>query len=450
MNKKLFFIALSILFLISFTAALDCQYIETESYSENEMVFYHNDEIIGYNLDENSLIEISISALNIDIKNNLDYDVSLYLEYYVSSTFYGKNEFRNLTVTIPGRGSERIKDPLQDIYNGDSKVVVKNLDYSYISPNIISWLIESVEKEKEFCKLCNDVTCLNDGGSCNPLYDDSKCGSGVCNIAGFCDSKKLVDCPEGKLNCQDKMCLVPSVKQVGEAYSCSFECISDRFEEGICLKSTTQVGEEKKEKIKKILIFASIIIIIISFSVYFFFRGINEKGWKKKEKQIIDKAEEKAKKIIEKSQKNLEKINNDLEDKKDQKRKLNQELISLGKKKENSKKVKKEIEKINLEINELINEKETNKKNILKKYEEEFGHEFILKNGYLKFKRGYNDPSKEGGFLHKWIFETKKGRKVKPGYQLHHKDFQKLNNNFNNLEELTPEEHRRKHNNRIK
>lgn len=85
---------------------------------------------------------------------------------------------------------------------------------------------------------------------------------------------------------------------------------------------------------------------------------------------------------------------------------------------------------------------------LLKFYKDYRGWDLVFENGYLRFFRSILDSSKKGEFLHIWIFEKVNGRKVKAGFILHHKDFNKLNNKISNLEEITPEEHREKHLNR--
>ena len=48
--------------------------------------------------------------------------------------------------------------------------------------------------------------------------------------------------------------------------------------------------------------------------------------------------------------------------------------------------------------------------------------------------------------IHRYLMEVKLGRKLKSTEIVHHKDFNKLNNNINNLEILTREEHNKIHN----
>lgn len=77
------------------------------------------------------------------------------------------------------------------------------------------------------------------------------------------------------------------------------------------------------------------------------------------------------------------------------------------------------------------------------KIQTEFGNVGINKDGYR-----YITSSKEGNYgktLHKLIYEKHYG-KVPEGFEVHHKDWNKLNNDIMNLELMTKYEHRLLHN----
>jgi hypothetical protein len=69
------------------------------------------------------------------------------------------------------------------------------------------------------------------------------------------------------------------------------------------------------------------------------------------------------------------------------------------------------------------------------------GYKVHIRNGYVAFDN-------TGNYFHIWKYESHHNKKVKPGHEIHHKDFNKLNNDINNLLELTREEHDRIHNER--
>lgn len=66
----------------------------------------------------------------------------------------------------------------------------------------------------------------------------------------------------------------------------------------------------------------------------------------------------------------------------------------------------------------------------------------INNNGYLEINQSLKGNT--GKKLHRLIYEHVKG-KIPQGYEIHHKDGDKLNNSIENLEALTPYEHRQRH-----
>ena len=63
---------------------------------------------------------------------------------------------------------------------------------------------------------------------------------------------------------------------------------------------------------------------------------------------------------------------------------------------------------------------------------------YIDKNGYPRFRDS-------GKLVHRWAYEKKKGRKIKKGNVIHHKDSNKLNSDESNLVELTRSKHGKVH-----
>ena len=93
---------------------------------------------------------------------------------------------------------------------------------------------------------------------------------------------------------------------------------------------------------------------------------------------------------------------------------------------------------------ELKEEKEILDKERLTPFTNKQGHRVhINENGYEVFDR-------DGNLFHKWWFKHKNNRWIKEGYEIHHIDFNKRNNEIDNLEEITPEEHHKKHLERYK
>ena len=86
---------------------------------------------------------------------------------------------------------------------------------------------------------------------------------------------------------------------------------------------------------------------------------------------------------------------------------------------------------------------------VLKFYKEYLGWNLILENGYLRFAESCLDSNKRGEFFHIWRFKKYHG-KIKPGYEVHHRDFNKLNNSIKNLQEVSSKEHKILHQNRFR
>jgi hypothetical protein len=78
-----------------------------------------------------------------------------------------------------------------------------------------------------------------------------------------------------------------------------------------------------------------------------------------------------------------------------------------------------------------------NKYGRISNYAEFNGIEFVRNRGYF-INRTY-------GKLHRYIYEYENDCKIPEGYDIHHKDFNKLNNNIDNLEMLTKPEHTKLH-----
>lgn len=276
MKKLILFLIFSLLFIYP-VFALDCQYRINESYEIFELGLY--DSGGNYIGDPLEFREFSGGSFNLHgcsppsfkVYNPTDKNLVLNISYQTSwrTAFGARSANHQTTISINKYSlSDKLQGSCPDI--GSGSISEESIKYIIIKPDLITLENELVTKQREICKLCGNQICLNDGASCNPLYDDWKCGSGICNIAGFCGHQKIVDCPNGKLNCQDKICLEPSIKEEGEGYMCSFECKSDMFENGICLKSSSVLQEEKDKRKKELIIFGVIILIIGSF----FFLGV--------------------------------------------------------------------------------------------------------------------------------------------------------------------------------
>jgi len=67
--------------------------------------------------------------------------------------------------------------------------------------------------------------------------------------------------------------------------------------------------------------------------------------------------------------------------------------------------------------------------------------------GYKCFydaKKSLNDYT-YNDLVHIWVWKKHNKRNPKPGYHIHHKDREKLNNHISNLEEIHRDDHKKKH-----
>ncbi|MCP3682891.1 MAG: hypothetical protein GY861_09395 [bacterium] len=261
---------------------------------------------------------------------------------------------------------------------------------------------------------------LNDKEECS---SDSDCFSGMCNIAGVCG--EFVACPNRKQKCNDELCVFPSVKKVGQAYSCEWECKSGVGEDGVCKESFMTL-------VKRFILFTALIALIIALTIFLIKRATGEGPLRKLRKQIneLEKQREEKKQDFRKAEIKLKKQWKSHEISKGDLNKRNEELTQEAQ----------EMEDISILI-------ELNIKKVLSSYEKMYGHPFVLDGrGYVRFAKDWLDPSKMGGYLHHHVWKiNNKGKEKPPGYEIHHKDGNKLNNSIENLELLTEKEHMKKH-----
>ncbi len=259
---KLFLLLFVFISFINLVYALDCQYTQPNYATKEEIVFYENGKKLDYQV--------------IEIK---DFSQGVYSQIYVllnrpaQFTVYNHHPSKKLLIEIFFTKNGNLDNATIEVdplgYKSISRDYQDNIDFNTIRFRILD---ESINVKNELieyivdttCKLCNSKICLDDGASCK---SNNECGSGICNIADFCGKEKVVACePYGKLNCNNQTCLMPSTKEVGDAYSCNWECKSDRYEEGICLKSSMQLREEKDKRTRNIIIFGVIIFVVILIS----------------------------------------------------------------------------------------------------------------------------------------------------------------------------------------
>jgi hypothetical protein len=231
-----------------------CQYKELKETNEFMQVLYDQQGNRYENPVEAKNIAGGQGWASFDLINKIPFQVSVKVNYdlgHSGGSFWpNQEEFHDIDsleiISIINRGSSGI------LWGTTS---INSIKINYLSNSQLE--VKSEKIYEEVCKECNDELCLNDGERC---VNNSKCGSGICNIAGFCGTEKIVECAESFKNCNNESCLEIGVKKVGESYSCDFECKTNYGKEGICKIST-------KEKFSKSFFIAAF-LLISAFIVY--------------------------------------------------------------------------------------------------------------------------------------------------------------------------------------
>jgi len=459
--KNVFLFLLLGIFFINFVNSLDCQYKVNETYQELELGLYDsNGNFVGPPLDFKDFVGGSFNLYGCNppsfkVHNTLGKDIILNISYTTewNTAFGSRSQNHQGTITISQYlDSDFLMGSCPDI--GSGSISKESVKYLILEPEIITLENEQVTKQREICKICpNGKQCLDDGSSCDL---NIACGSNICNIAGFCGYNKTVPCePYGKLNCKDQACLMPSTKEVGEAYMCDWECKSDRFENEKCLISKEELIRRWVYWITGVVTALILTTLIIKYLIK---KRILDPRIKELEDKIIALArkfeqkgkdikelEEKGaslKEIIKKSEELIDIGNNKINSFNELIRLKESELKevkgNVRKKIENELKILKnkleEITKANIllkQSNDRIEKEQKRKEGLaIKKYGGE-NKVFIDENGYLRFY-SLKDGSKTGERYHRWLYFSKFPETPR-NYEIHHIDGEKLNNEMWNL-----------------
>jgi len=191
------------------------------------------------------------------LKNTLDKAIPLKISYIHTYNQDGKLTLtpRSLDLTLSPFENYVVSETIENIAPAQScSVDPDSVNIIYQSNSQLELKTDKIYEE--VCKKCGGEICLNDGEKCS---SNSVCGSGICNIAGFCGTERITECPTGLQNCNNKSCLKVGIKKVGERYSCDFECKTGYGKEGVC---ETPLNE-KIFKIVFIVVFLLISALVI-------------------------------------------------------------------------------------------------------------------------------------------------------------------------------------------
>jgi hypothetical protein len=467
--KKLSLFLLLTTILLGSVYALDCQYTENVYENHTQTIFYEDGLELDYPLLEfteftygspgNPYWPSGEVGYSFKVKNNHS---SKRIELNVTFTKNGNLDSEHFTVDplgyyIVGRGWNEVID-------------FNTIQYRFITEDFTAELKEVEVLVGIICKVCNGQTCLNDGSSCQLNIE---CGSSHC-VRKYCSPTVTCynddcNCLSNEVQCSDnKTCVEKAVVPLDVKPECNKpqECVTGYIDEetGLCAKSPSQIEEEKqvqeeKEKAEeeqrlkeeqaqkeKERVFFVISIIVFTFillsglAIILYLKIIYEEARQKTIQAEIDREN----KLLEIENEKLEKINRETEQILKLKKQNEQEI-------ENIKKLKIEKENILLGIEKIKSHINDQWKLIKKFPDKQVNFRWVIINPHLGgYKCFYqtglpleNYPNDT--LVHRWVWKKANGRWPRTGYEIHHKDFDKYNNHISNLEELTPEEHKRKH-----
>jgi len=467
---KLVLLSVFLFAFMSTAYALDCQYKDNEDYQELEWGLYTiSGDYFGLPLEPKDFAGGSFnlygcSPPSFKIYNTLGSDITLNISYTTEWTtaFGPRSQNHEATVTISQYSdSAPIIGSCIDI--GSGSISEDSVKYSITSPELLILRNEQVSKTREICKICsNGKQCINDGEVCTYA---SECGGGYC-VEGYCSTnwncyQNNCKCPTGKIQCtDDKRCLERSVVEVGAKPKCGLpeECKTNFLDANTktCAKSTSQIDLENWNKTQVIAegnikiirnIAFVVIVIVLGIALFLYLKYKVEQGKQKTESEKQKTIEKQMQLIITR----LEVKNRELE-------KLKKEIQEI--------KFHKKIKKEDLEFLEILKQKETIALLDLQKLREEINsmwknlkpfpdpqanNRLVICNPYLGGYRCFYNEDLElenypiSSLVHRWVWKKHTGKDPKPRYHIHHKDGNKYNNDFDNLEEIQGEEHYAKH-----
>lgn len=400
----------------------------------------------------------------------MKYDIVVNINYQLNvPETWGKTISKSRTVSIKAYSSSEISESWGGM--GFCFIGENPIDYVVVEPAVLVPKKDIVTKNMTICKQCLGKNCTNDGDSCTK---PTECGGGFC-VEGYCsNSKKCFNndckCSQDEIQCEDNMrCVKRMSLDVGSKPICSFEECNTKYinpNTGLCAKSPEQIAQEEKDTLKKEqetqqqlqkeaedrrqqmlreeqegrdqllnqLFFGGTILVILFVFVFI----IRSKDQKEKQRTIIE-MEEAKQKTIEKEkekekerqktmQKEIESISLEIQkiDKLRNSQKVTEsELAELDKKKEELRLKKEEFEKNN---NEFLT------KEAIDKYEQRYHKKVDLdeKSGYFRFKSNNE-------LLHIYLY--KNHFRLEKGFEVHHIDADKKNNELWNLIALPTNEH---------
>jgi hypothetical protein len=470
--RKIWFVIFFVLFIPFVTADtnLTCEYTISDYYTQWQNVFYETGERLDY-VALNSLVTPGKSSTpthdtSYKVFNNYPNEINVTISFSLDG-----QQQTNIVLISSGGYAE-------GAYHFSSVVDPNSFRYDIHNPVDLSSQWEEIDVfNGTYCRQCLGVYCLNNGVPCG---SPAECGGGFC-VEGYCSNSEVCfnndcHCSGGEVQClNNRQCVPRGVVPVDSRPLChnNLECNTSYIDPttGLCAKSPTQLEEEEyaqqmaeealrieKERNRGIIAGVFMTLSIIWFIVWFFSK-----------KKLAESNMDTIKLNLEKLEREHTNILEELKLKKEFQSSITKtinlvekDLDRLNGLKNKSKKEKEKVIHLNNDLREELKKKQKilgEKQSLLgeeqelkKQFEKERLKLYRNKQGYMvhRSKEGYEVFHKGEKPFHRWWFKHKHNRPIKKDHEIHHKDFNKLNNDIDNLEELTWGEHRKKHNGRYK
>ena len=418
----------------SFVFAIDCQYTKeiVESIEIKFLPFYEGEQlkelIIQLNENWNQPAKI-INPNNIEIEILLKINANVRSKYACSSPPLDFIITKNLTVPANDFIELPVENPLSYFFHCNEARWTEPYEIQYQDTEFVDVRLVEINHTKTVCDG------KDDGVACN---SPDECGGGHC-IKGLCSNSDVCfnndcKCKSDEIQCDDnKRCVKKAVVPEDVKPECnkSQECVTGyiNLETGLCAKSPAQLQTEKNQTLTGIVL----CILLGGITILY----------------LRNKLEKERQKTIQKEIEKIELENKKIQTKEDELNELKNQMKEIEKQEEKEKKKIKELEELKEKRNQLIKDNE-------ELYKKPFGdpqanNRLVVTNPYLGGYRCFYHkglPLKNypiSSLVHLWVWEKHHGRRPRPGYEIHHIDGKKENNDPSNLEEIEEKEHRRMH-----
>ncbi|MDO8427785.1 MAG: HNH endonuclease signature motif containing protein [Candidatus Diapherotrites archaeon] len=451
MRIKILFLALIVILSLPIVSAqtLACQYTtqtQREIYAQKLFNKENNEVIFVKNITDNYITKTPIRFGDFYIRNDHT-GFTIYNSYItpikLDISYYWNNRVGNKAghvFDVPAGGSV-VTDEWESI-GSSPRINQESIEYTILENDFTYLKTEKEIITTDNCKTCLDKNCLNDGATCTI---GTECGGGFC-IENICNNKNEFfpgfTCKTDEVSCNNNLCVKKKSVEIGFKPICSEqECIYGAIDaNGLCietqtiLEARTKLQMDKDNKIffdnLQFLIIALVIIIVISIIGYHSIEYSKRKNLIEKQKLISAE--------IQKQKYEIEKMDDEISILREKNNKKESELKKLDDLKA----------KFEIKTYKLANYMSSEWERVNKPFPYELvGNRLVIVNpywgGYYYFyKEGLDlkDYDKKTS-VHRWIWKNAHGRWPKVGYDIHHIDGNKYNNDPSNLKEIERTEH---------